>query len=164
MEQILLALGAAGAALLFIAIAVALWEHRRHLVEMRQQLAWSENTHDLLQAHARDVDARLARLSASVEAHRPGTGTSAGAATPPSASGAAAATHYDDGQTQPRTTAHAGTAAAAMAAAQAAITQQWIDTEPMVLSPPEITASAQPAHAMQVPDFDPTLPIEMSTH
>ncbi len=156
MDQILLGLGAAGAALLIIAIGVALWEHRRHTAEMRQQQAWSENTRDLLHAHAKDVDARLATLTAAVQSHLM---AAPGEHTPPqrvSTSAAVAATAGPqpasvEGAARLRTTAHAGSAAVAMAAAQSAVTQQWIDTEPMVLT-------------SQVLDFDPTMPAELSAH
>ncbi len=176
--------------MLIIAIAVALWEHRRHLAEMRQQLAWSENTHDLLQAHALDVDTRLADLSATVQSRllagqqNPAAAGSPAAAQAPGSPAAppapTVANRYgsgarpNDGQALPRTTAHAGSAAAAMAAAQAAVTQQWIDTEPMVLSAPvpdidptlPVEASRVERLPVEptVPDFDPTLPVEMSTH
>ncbi len=168
MDQILLGLGAAGAALLIIAIVVALWEHRRHMAEMRQQLAWSENTRDLLQAHARHVDARLATLTAAVNMQTVAPAPAAPVASSPPAiafpgpglaPGELAATAgtplsvpaTQGAQPAPRMTAHAGSAALAMAAAQSAVTQQWIDTEPMVLT-------------SQVPDFDPTMPAELSEH
>ncbi len=150
MDQILLGLGAAGAALLIIAIAVAFWEHRRHLAEMRQQLAWSENTRDLLQAHAKDVDARLATLSATLNSQLL-TGTPHAAAATPAAAALPFAV-----QTPPRASAPAGTAAVAMAAAQSAVTQQWIDTEPMVLTSQVLEGP--------VPDFDPTMPAELSEY
>ena len=157
MDQILLGLGAAGAALLIIAVAVAIWEHRRHMAEMRQQLAWSANTRDLLQAHAKDVDARLTSLTEAMERQQVLAGPAAHEGPAPRSPQAEAVAQAqaqqrpDDGQAAPRTTAHVGTAAVAMAAAQAAITQQWIDTEPMVLT-------------SQVLDFDPTLPPEFSEH
>lgn len=177
MDQILLGLGAAGAALLIIAITVALWEHRRHIAEMRQQLAWSDNTRDLMQAHAKDVDARLATLSAAVNrqsaaapvpAPVPAVQRSAGSAgglgagQPDAVPAPAEAARVSSAlppaplpqavaQPAPRLTAHAGSAAVAMAAAQSAVTQQWIDTEPMVLK-------------SQVPDFDPTMPAELSEY
>ena len=157
MDQILLGLGAAGATLLVIAVVVALWEHRRHIAEMRQQLAWSENTRDLLQAHAKDVDAKLATLSAALHAQLlvpPTAGAvtevakTATAATVPVAAAAPVAA--------PRFKSPAGTARVAMAAAQSAVKQQWIDTEPMVLTSQVLEGPA--------PDFDPTMPAELSAH
>ena len=152
MDQILLGLGAAGATLLVVAIAVALWEHRRHLAELRQQLAWSKNTRDLLQAHARDVDARLDTLSAAVNAKL----LPAPAALPQPLAG-----KPSQGQAASRTTAHAGSAAVALAAAQAAVRQHWIDTEPMVLTSQVLEGSTPDR---DVPDFDPTMPAELSEH
>lgn len=163
MDQILLGLGAAGAALLIIAVGVALWEHRRHVAEMRQQMAWSENTRDLLQAHAQDVEARLSALTAAVQAQqlaaKPGAavGNPTAAAQVPSASQAP-----DTGSATARPQAHVGTAAVALAAAQAAVTQQWIDTEPMVLTSQVLEGPAP--DRVVVPDFDPTMPAELSEY
>ncbi len=149
MDQILLGLGAAGAALLVIAITVALWEHRRHIAEMRQQLAWSENTRDLLQAHAQDVNARLATLSAAVQAQQqPQQQPPQQPVTPAELP----ARHI---------TAHAGSAAVAMAAARSAPPQRWIDTEPMVLTSQVYEG---PAQERRSPDFDPTMPAALSEH
>ena len=156
MDQILLGLGAAGAALLVIAVAVALWEHRRHLAEMRQQLAWSENTRDLLQAHAKDVDAKLATLSAAVHSQLLTTPAAAVAAPVAKARPRAAAPPATTSAPAQRITSPAGTARVAMAAAQSAVTQQWIDTEPMVLTSQVLEGP--------VPDFDPTMPAELSEH
>lgn len=151
MDQILLGLGAAGAALLVIAIAVALWERRRHMAEMRQQLAWSENTRDLLQAHAKDVDAKLATLSAALHAQLL-VPPNAGAVTEVAKTATAATVPV----AAPRFKSPAGTARVAMAAAQSAVKQQWIDTEPMVLTSQVLEGPA--------PDFDPTMPAELSAH
>ena len=157
MDQILLGLGAAGAALLIIAIGVALWEHRRHVAEMRQQMAWSENTRDLLQAHAQDVDARLSALTAVVQSQQIASKTGTAAATP----AAQAVPAPNNGSAMARPQAHVGTAAVALAAAQAAVTKQWIDTEPMVLTSQVLEG---PATEQLVPDFDPTMPAELSEY
>ena len=147
MDQILLGLGAAGDALLIIAIAVAVWEHRRHRAEMRLQRIWSDNTRDLLRAHAEDVDARLATLAAAVHAQR------ATAPTPEQAASDA-----------PRLRA-AGSGAAppakVVSTAQAATSQHWIETEPMVLTSQVLTPETD---WPRMPDFDPTMPAELSEH
>jgi len=186
MDQILLGLGAAGAALLIIAIAVAAWEHRRHRAEMRLQRAWSENTRELLQAHARDVDARLATLAAAVHAQRGPAqapeqapveapveapvqaSVNAPAGAPAQAAAAApaqAASKTSQTRITAAATAQAGIAAAALATAQAAVktaaNQPWIETEPMVLTSQVLTPES---HWPQMPDFDPTMPAELSEH
>ncbi len=170
MDQILLGLGAAGAALLIIAIAVAVWEHLRHIAEMRQQLAWSENTRDLLQAHAKDVDARLATLTAAVHAQRL---TSLAAGPPPvnvPAQPAASSTVAAPAKVAPRAssklgiaaaTAQAGAAAAALATVPSVAPAQWVETEPMVLTSQVFTPET---HWPRMPDFDPTMPAELSEH
>ena len=158
MDQILLGLGAAGAALLIIAIGVALWEHRRHVAEMRQQMAWSENTRDLLQAHAKDVDARLAALTAAVQSQQTAAKPTP---QPPAGTLQNSAALDSTGSANARPQAHVGTAAVALAAAQAAVTQQWIDTEPMVLTSQVLDG---PAPERVVPDFDPTMPAELSEY
>ena len=169
MDQILLGLGAAGAALLIIAIAVAVWEHRRHRAEMRQQRVWSDNTRDLLRAHAKEVDARLATLAAAVHAQRPTAPApeqapldarvhrAAGGAV---ASPARIASKTGAPAIAP-TTAPAGAAAAALATAQAAVSQLWIETEPMVLTSQVLKPETD---WPRVPDFDPTMPAELSEH
>jgi Flp pilus assembly protein TadB len=164
MDQILLGLGAAGAALLIIAIAVAAWEHRRHKAEMRMQQVWSENTREQLQAYARDVDARLAALATEVHAQR----VTAHVPSPTAVaalSHAAAVPSTGAGGTGPAaigpTTAQVGVAAAAGAAAQVAASQQWVETEPMVLTSQVLTPET---HWPRMPDFDPTMPAELSEH
>ncbi len=133
MDRILLGLGAAGAALLIVAIAVAWWEHWRHMKEIRQQLAWSENTRALLQAHATDVENRLSALTAVVNSQR-------------LAQAATAANMAQQGDPA------AASAVAASKARQAARAEKtWTDTEPMVLK-------------STTPDFDPTMPAELSDH
>jgi hypothetical protein len=159
MDQILIGLGAAGAALLIIAVAVALWEHRRHEAEMRQQMAWSENTRELLQAHAKDVDARLSALTAAVQSQQAAaqvSGASSSQPQPAPPGAGSGAPVQDTGSAMARPQAHVGTAAVALAAAQAAVTQQWIDTEPMVLTSQVLEGP--------VLDFDPTMPAEFSEH
>jgi hypothetical protein len=141
MDRILLGLGAAGAALLIIAIAVAWWEHRRHAVELRRQLAWSENTRDLLQAHAKDVETRLSALTATVQAHQQ-SHQGSGTAREPNSTAPDSPPHFASPSVL---------AAAATAAAAGAQMQHWKDTEPMVLAGPVL-------------DFDPTLPATVAEH
>ena len=178
MDQILLGLGAAGAALLIIAIAVAVWEHRRHRAEMRLQRAWSENTRDLLQAHAKEVDARLATLAAAVHAQRPTApapeqaplyarahraagGAVASAARVTSKIGPPVIAPAIAPATAPATAQAGAVAAAALATAQAAVGQQWIETEPMVLTSQVLTPETD---WPRMPDFDPTMPAELLEH
>lgn len=169
MDQILLGLGAAGAALLIIAIAVAVWEHRRHRAEMRLQRAWSENTRDLLRAHAKEVDARLAKLAAAVHAQRPTAPAPAQAPLDARAHRAAGGAVASPARVTSRigppviapAKAPAGAAAAALAPAQAAVSQQWIETEPMVLTSQVLTPETD---WPRMPDFDPTMPAELLEH
>ncbi len=169
MDQILLGLGAASASLLIIAIAVAVWEHRRHRAEMRLQRDWSDNTRDLLRAHAEDVDARLATLAAAVHAQRAAAPAPEQAMVDASVHSATGGGNAPPVKVVPKTgppamaptTALAGAAAAALASAQGAVSQQWIETEPMVLTSQVLTPETD---WPRVPDFDPTMPAELSEH
>jgi hypothetical protein len=70
METFLMGLGlslAALAALLLVASAVALWEHRARVAERRAQWVVSDDDIRAFQAHAQAVDARLLEVTAAVQ-------------------------------------------------------------------------------------------------
>jgi hypothetical protein len=70
MDSFLLWLGVGGAGLLLVAIVTAWWEHVKRLAEIREQLAWSENSRFALEAHAREVDAKLLAMNSVLQAQQ----------------------------------------------------------------------------------------------
>ena len=139
MDRILTWLGAASAALLTVAIAVAWWEHRKRMAEMRRELAWSENSRFALEDHAKTVEERLQAITARVESQRQEL-------------------HTVRDITQRRQALEGALQRMSQPAAVAdAPPGAWINTEPMVLAtsvPPRLDA----------PHFDPTEPAELTPH
>ena len=85
MDSIFLWLGAAGAALLLVAICVAWWEHLRRMADIERQMSWSEQSRFALEARAREVDARLLAMTAVLH-NQFANPAGAGAVKPPAAS------------------------------------------------------------------------------
>jgi hypothetical protein len=181
MDSFLLWLSVGGAALLLVALVTAWWEHVKRLAEIREQLAWSENSRFALEAHAREVDAKLLAMSSVLQAQQhpapmqTQTQTAAkhnmqaatGASEAPAALSAglsASQTAASGSKTGATTGVKAGFAAlAASASAVSAVLSSraelqemeqqptWQDTEPMVLT-------------TQTFDFEPTQPVDFSHH
>ena len=142
MDQFFSWLGMASAALLVVAVAVAWWEHRKRMAEIRRQLAWSENSRFAMEEHVREVDVRMQAMSVALESQQQAlTGardpskrkdlvsqTLQRMSTPPQTSGSAGSAPH------PATVADATKPAAPDKAAAEARPTEWPDTLPMVLN------------------------------
>jgi hypothetical protein len=137
MEVLLKWIGITSGILLAVAVAVAWWEHRKRMAELRRELADSVNSRFELEVRVRAVDERLKAMNATLESqrhdlaatresgHRKGLleQTMQRMSTPPAAANPAPA---------PAAVQPPGSARRATPAAEDSRSSVWPDTLPMV--------------------------------
>lgn len=146
MDTLLTWIGLGGCALITVAGALAWWEHRKRLLELKRDIALVENSRFLLEEHVRTVDLRLQAMDATLQAQqrtlanqRPAPPPAAAAATPAAAVASAAAATTPD-------------PAPAPAVQNPAPRTDWPDTLPMELD------ESRAVH------YAPTMPMDLAPH
>lgn len=137
MSSLLTWLGIGSATLLAVAVAVAWWEHRQRLAELRRELALATDSRFALEEHVREVDQRLQAISVAIQSQ---------------GEALAAAREASELKTT------LGTALQRMAsplldAAHPVRPTEWPDTLPMVQAPLAAT-----------PSYEPTQPLDLHHH
>ncbi len=152
MEVLLKWIGITSGVLLTVAVAVAWWEHRKRMAELRRELADSVNSRFELEVRVRAVDERLKAMNATLESQRHDLATTRETghrkglleqtmqrmSTPPAAATAAAPA---------ASPAHPAPARRAAPAADDPRSSVWPDTLPMV----QDTTAAKPAEPRRNP-------------